>query len=167
MIEDIEKIQLYLSDRRKAGMADKIESNLISRYKRNIEWSLLSPEDKQNKRKSILKSVTKYLEEDGIAAFPYENAVVGFYEAGLELQKILTDKKVKEDILLLRLSILIQIDMDAIDSDSTLHNKMITLKQRRLPNLEELLNQTRLISILGIGLIVVLLHSRLLTFWGI
>jgi hypothetical protein len=126
MIEDIEKIQLYLSDRRKTGMADKIESNLIGRYKRNIEWSLLSPEDKQNKRKSILKSVTKYLEEDGIAAFPYENAVVGFYEAGLELQKILTDKKAKEDILLLRLSILIQIDMDAIDSDSTLHNKMIT-----------------------------------------
>lgn len=125
MIEDIEKIQLYLSDRRKAGMAHKIESNLISRYKRNIEWSLLSSEDKQNKRKSILKSVKKYLEEDGIATFPYENAVVGFYETGLQLQKILIDKA-KEDILLLRLSILIQIDMDAIDSDSTLHNKKIT-----------------------------------------
>jgi hypothetical protein len=126
MIEDIKKVAMYLAkDRRAADLANKIEANLIKRHADRLEWGQLGPEEKQEKRKAVLKSVKKYMEEDGIATFTYENAVVSFYQVGLGLLKVLNDES-KKEILLLRLSVLINIDMDSIDMDSTLHNKKIT-----------------------------------------
>lgn len=125
MIDEIDKAIRYLSEAfDDEYIPVKIETNLISRYAKKLKWARLSSVEKQAKRKSILRSVKKYIEEDGIATFTYENAVVEFYDIGLELVDKLTEA-IKDKVPLLRLSILVRIDMDSIDVDSTLHNKRI------------------------------------------
>lgn len=125
MIDEIDKAIRYISEASdNEYIPVKIETNLISRYSNKLKWAKLNSVEKQAERKSILRSIKKYMEEDGIATFTYENAVVEFYDVGLELVDKLTEA-IKEKVLLLRLSILVRIDMDSIDADSTLHNKRI------------------------------------------
>lgn len=126
MIEEIKKIFVYYSeDLIDETFPRKVEFNLLRRYLHQLEWRELVSEEKQRARKSILKSIKKYMEEDGIASFTYENAVVGFYDAGQELIQVLTNKS-KNEILILRLIILIKMDMESIDIDFTLHDKKVT-----------------------------------------
>lgn len=125
MIDYIDKIIIYLSENNEdSNLAQKIESNLIGRYASKMKWNLLTFEEKQKERKTILRSIKKYKEEDGISNFAYENAVIGFYDAGLELLKNIASET-KSEILLLRLSVLVKVDMDSIDVDSKLQNKKI------------------------------------------
>ncbi len=124
MIDEINDVLTFLSENKQMNSARQIEFNLIHRYKNKMEWEQLSSGEKQNKRKSVLKAVKKYKEEDGLETYTYENAVIGFYDACSELLNELP-AHFGRSLLVKRLKLVLIRDMESIDSDTTFFNKKV------------------------------------------
>lgn len=123
-MNNINDVLVFLSENKKSNIAQHIESSFVRRYKNKMEWKKLTSDAKQAKRKSVLKACKKYYEEDGLATYTYENALIGFYDACQQLIKELSTYP-KDNLLIIRLTLLITIDMESIDSDSNFFNKKI------------------------------------------
>ena len=124
MIDIVNEVLRHLSRKKGNSVTSNIEINLISRYRDKLEWQSLSSVQKQEKRKSVLESIKKYKEEDGLASYTYENAVVNFYDESLRILEELNE--LESNILIKRLVILLRIDLESIDSDSRLINKNVS-----------------------------------------